>query len=68
VLSYKLAALVIGAVLWWESRDARGILVITGGSSMAAMIFEVPSHCGHCSLEIAHRNRYWKNNPRKTRS
>ena len=30
-----------------------GILVITGGCSMAAMIFKVPPQCGQCSLSIS---------------
>ena len=29
------------------------ILAITEGSSMAAMSFKVPPHCGHCSMSIS---------------
>ena len=40
-------------VLGRASRGCVRILVITGGCSMAAMIFKVPPQCGHCSISIS---------------
>ena len=50
------------SVEWPRGRSGRSradkprwvrILAITGGSSMAAMSFKVPPHCGHCSMSIS---------------
>ena len=49
----RMAARAIAAVPGRTSPRCVRILAITVGSSMAAMSFKVPPHCGHCSMSIS---------------